>query len=420
MPGPFGPIVPKLFNAKPDVKSYKVIKNIEMFPEWYEHTVATGRSHQIDEIFDPTYVPQDAYAMEDFWRKQAWFYAVLVNIIQYTTGKTIVRYHKLDYNAQVCMTQLIDDAQTSTHAVVSSRKIMKMLTHTRLDSSWTKSTLEFINNFERLIDEYNDKQRDPRQKIAEPFMKMLLQAAVSGVAMLRGVSDREQDRMIQGGQAYTWPQYLQALRSSATTYDEGRLSRHTGRSANVTDWMESYEDSNGDDDGPTGEVIEMCINEVRRRMPGSQMNKKAWDSMSPEGKKTWDLLSDKDKIAVLTYARDRAQRTQNKLTTNVHMAITDGEETTQVNVAEQSDPTKDDDHQPSSDYEINNALTDARSNAHPADPRRMMGSDKPSTGTERKVGYHSWNRSDADDESSDEDGLASMIDEYWNDTEDFQ
>jgi hypothetical protein len=401
------------------VKSYKVIKNIETFPEWYEHTVATGRSHQIDEIFDARYVPQDAYSHEDFWRKQAWFYACLVNIVQYTTGKTIVRHHKADYNAQKCMEELIEDAQTSTHAIVSSRKIMKTLTHTRLDSSWTKTTLEFVNNFERLIEEYNDKQRDPHQRISEPFMKMLLQAAVSNVAMLRGVSDREQDRVISGGYYYTWAQYLQALKSSATTYDEGRVSR-SGRSAHVTSWVDPMDEPDSDPPDIPGADVEWSINEMRRRMPGSQMNKKTWESLSPEGQRIWDTLNDKDKVAVLSYAKQRAQRSQNTLTTNVHMAITNGEDNDAVDDAIPTESANDSDDTRPDDYEVNNVLTEARGNTHPADPRRMMGSSTPAKPSERAVGYHSWHPRHADDDSSDDGEYHSLFEGYWNDLEDFQ
>jgi len=55
-----------------------------------------------------------------------------------------------------------------------------------------------------------------------------------------------------------------------------------------------------DQDHPTtgdieAEIQEYMVNVMRRRMGGAAMNKETWESISDEGKQTWDQMSPADK-----------------------------------------------------------------------------------------------------------------------------
>ena len=45
------------------------------------------------------------------------------------------------------------------------------------------------------------------------------------IMMLRAVSDRENDRTIKGGDEYTYEEYLEAIKNTATIYDEHSSGR---------------------------------------------------------------------------------------------------------------------------------------------------------------------------------------------------
>ena len=69
----------------------------------------------------------------------------------------------------------------------------------------------FIAEFETLVEQYNEQGSEPGMVLTGPMMKSLLQTSLSGVSMLRAVSDRESDRIVQGGSSFTYEEYLWAV-----------------------------------------------------------------------------------------------------------------------------------------------------------------------------------------------------------------
>jgi predicted Fe-S protein YdhL (DUF1289 family) len=123
-----------------------------------------------------------------------------------------------------------------------------------------------------------------------------------------------------------------------------------------------------DENGAAGQsmdmsqVAEYVINEMRRRTPGSSMTKETWESVSKTGKVTWDEMSDEDKVKILAYAKARAE--SQDINANIHTI----EE-------EQGAPSEEKETSPPTERQANNAVTEARGQAHPGDPRRMLGED---------------------------------------------
>ena len=115
--------------------------------------------------------------------------------------------------------------------------------------------------------------------------------------MLQGVSDRESDRIVQGGSSFTYEEYLWAVKSSAALYDEQKIGR---RSVNVASWEPSTGNRQGLDE------LEVYMANQARRLPGASMNKEKWQAISTEGKVTWDKLTEADKKQILQYATQRA------------------------------------------------------------------------------------------------------------------
>ena len=126
------------------------------------------------------------------------------------------------------------------------------------------------------------------------------------------------------------------------------------------------------------------------------MNKETWSALSEQGKTTWDQLSDQDKQKILTYASKRGEKP--KATTSAHMMeIDDGPEQSQ----EQENVAND-------ELQVNSTnLIKARNEAHPGDPRRMMGATNNPTAM---VKFAQWNTTH--DNTSEED-LDRFVDTYW-------
>jgi hypothetical protein len=111
------------------------------------------------------------------------------------------------------------------------------------------------------------------------------------------------------------------------------------------------------------EINEFLVNVMRRRVPGASMNKETWESLSAEGKATWDKLDEADKRKVLQYALGRAKKESIEAnvteTTEVDTAGDDADDSVEAGTFTEA--------------EINQAITQARKDAHPGDTRRMLG-----------------------------------------------
>jgi hypothetical protein len=148
----------------------------------------------------------------------------------------------------------------------------------------------------------------------DELKKTLLQAGVSNVVILRAVGDREQDSVIPGGGPLTYAQYLTVLKNQATLYDEQFSGR---RSANAHDLSINVTDSQDPSDSDiTHEINEFLVNAMQRRTPGASMNKETWESLSPEGKATWDKMDANDKRLVPQYAKQRADKATTSINTH--------------------------------------------------------------------------------------------------------
>jgi predicted Fe-S protein YdhL (DUF1289 family) len=130
------------------------------------------------------------------------------------------------------------------------------------------------------------------------------------------------------------------------------------------------------------------------------MNKDTWESLSPEGRETWDKMDSGDKRKVLQYAKQRADK--KTMDANAH-------ESNPPNAPNLDD--EDDTEVPEvTEAEVNNAVTRARKGSHPGDARRIMGS---TGGTKaKKVGQ--VNHVDFSTFSMSSEQIDDVINDYWN------
>ena len=242
---------------------------------------------------------------------------------------------------------------------------MRILTTAKLDSSWTKSTISFITSFCGIAEAYNDRHVDT--PLNDAVLKRLLEAAVAPNPILRAVSDREQERIISGGLPYSYDEYVRALEASATNYDQGRQFGKVKTTINNAIVTHAHDDENRED--PMDELNQYIVNQVQR-VKGSRMNLPTWKSLSKEAQRIWDTMADDDKAKILQHASQRASETQ------VNKTLLDGDDD-EVNEQDnvEADPmTSLEDMAKNDTTEVNNVLAAEIQEAHPGDPRRMMGS----------------------------------------------
>lgn len=399
-----------------DLKAYPKLKEISLYDTWYKDTLATFRAQGMEDILNPNFAP-DPSNQDDcmLWQNiQACAYTMLRYAIKPIELRQYVEAQCETSNAQLVFIQMTDHVKKSTYAMIITRDMLKQIVTARLNiKTWTKPTYEYIVALNQMFELYNKQQSNPSLHINEHMARAYMQNALSGVKMFQEVTERETDRMITGGVPFTYEEYMISIKSTASKMDALRATRST-RDANVMLYGEPNDDS--DDPPPTtrrdinmAELYE--IYEAKRRTfrdPSSfadTMNKETWNSLTKATQEVWDTITKEDKAKILEHAMKRAER---RSQANSH-TIEDSK-TISANVHEVKDDdtegkdTLTEEEKPS--ISINNVLTGARSEAHAGDPRRVMGSSKPSVRNNLEAMMHrmstSYDTSDSDEVSSGE------------------
>jgi hypothetical protein len=377
----------KVFSCKPDATVFPTLKSNAQFQLWYIEVIATARAQGFAEVFIPEYTPDqsDPYAVLDWQAKQAFGYMVLMNKVQTVSGKRIVLDHKLSGDAQAAMMDIIFECEHSNHAILDSREIIQKLSNLRFNPS--RPSLPYVVFFENLVEKYNGQQTDRAAQLTDPLIKSMLQIAIQPVKALNEVTNREGDGIATGGRPYTFSEFLAIVKTTASM-DDKRFKNHRSVKLHEIEDVDSISSDVGDMNLEDG----LEINETQRRPLGATMNKETWNSISGEGKKKWDALDASDKAKILSYAKKRGERSS--IEANQH-EIDEGEaEDEPEGTMEPTDPSED-------AIEVNQTLAGARGEAHAADPRRMLGNDKPAK-PNRDVNTVSWTVNTVD----------RMVDEY--------
>ena len=242
-------------------------------------------AHGLEEILDMPYAPNpmNPKAVKAWNRKQQFTHTMLTEGVLVHTSRPIVQWYDETLDGCLTLMDLTVKAQRSTKAVLAGCCTREKIAQTQYDSQ-TGSALSFITKFEELMETYNLQQCNPSMVLTDPMRKSYLQTAVAGVMMLWAVSNWENDCTVKGGPAYSYDEYLEAIKNAATIYDEHSSRRRTVHT------IQASEDYNMVD-----EITDYVINMTKKQAPGPSMNKDTWQTISEDGKAIWDKLSNRKK-----------------------------------------------------------------------------------------------------------------------------
>ena len=322
-----------------------------------------------------------------YWQAAAWMYDVMYAKIRTINGKRIVREHMEDYDVLQIMNELKADASSSTAGRLMLRTKLREIINMRLTSSYNKSITEFLTDLQNKIISYNQQQPVLSAKIGDDNIRQYIECAVAPCKPLRDVGIREMERIIEGvSEGYNIEQYIGMLYSAAAIIDESRTER-INRRASLHEINKHYFDHV--DDGPTetslqvrktdvemnttdsdddGDVIKEFLAfkaSMKTKHPtGSRMDRDTWRSLNKDTQKVWDTISDKDKAKILTFATKKPEKTKT-VDFNIHELGEEG-----------SDATNDEVGASELQVNVTDTISDAKSEAHPGDPRAMMSTHK--------------------------------------------
>ena len=185
----------------------------------------TARADDCAEILQPTFRPRgDADSLKLFRLKNDFMYSVFNKCLLSDMGKTIVRKHLDNMNAQRVWEEFPTQMTTSSKGKAEKRSLHNYVTTTVLDKSWKGTTEQFILHFNEQFRQL-DEVSPPEESLPYTTRLTLLQTAVHNIPKLRMVETMEEFIRLSSSTPGPNMGYLTLLQNACIRYDSNLKSR---------------------------------------------------------------------------------------------------------------------------------------------------------------------------------------------------
>ena len=213
---------------KRDISAYPTLKDEKYYESFKRSVLVTGRAHDCEEILQPTFRPRgDADSLELFRLKNDFMYSVFNKCLLSDMGKTIVRKHLDNMNAQRVWEEFATHMTTSSKGKAEKRRLHTYETTTVVDKSWKGTTEQFILHFNEQFRQL-DEVSPPEESLPYTTRLTLLQTAVHNIPELRMVETMEEFISLSSstpGPTMGYDNYLTLLQNACIRYDSNLKSR---------------------------------------------------------------------------------------------------------------------------------------------------------------------------------------------------
>ena len=165
---------------KREIASYPSLKDDRYFDGFKRSLFIVAKPHECNEVLEPTYTPgsepDEQYLFE---AKQTFMFSVFNNNLQTGMGKTIVRRHLANTDAQSVWKELSEHMRTSSKGASEKRRLTHYVTNTVLDDNFKGTTEQFVLHFNEQFRQLDEISKDSEKR---PTVKLtLLQTAVRSI-----------------------------------------------------------------------------------------------------------------------------------------------------------------------------------------------------------------------------------------------
>jgi len=193
-------------------------------------------------VFNSTFVPSAAESILLFKANQEFVYSVFNRCVLIDTGKSIVREHEHDYNAQAVYTkELVQQATTSTKAKLSCDKLVIELTTLLLDSTWRGTHEGFVLTWKEKMRLLKDMTSSSQYHYADEVKLSMLQNAALLVSKLSQIRVYNNRLVAIGSLPLDYVTYSDMLISACNQLDKdlaGPLNSKRKRTVNYSHFKE--------------------------------------------------------------------------------------------------------------------------------------------------------------------------------------
>ena len=218
---------------KRDISAYPTLKDEKYYESFKRSVLVTARAHDCEEILQPTFRPRgDADSLELFRLKIDFMYSVFNKCLLSDMGKTIVRKHLDNMNAQRVWEEFATHMTTSSKGKAEKHRLHTYVTTTVLDKSWKGTTEQFILHFNEQFRQL-DEVSPPEESLPYTTRLTLLETAVHNIPELRMVETMEEFISLSSstpGPTMGYDNYLTLLQNACIRYDSNLKSRPSSTS----------------------------------------------------------------------------------------------------------------------------------------------------------------------------------------------
>ena len=170
---------------KREIAAYPSLKDERYFDGFKRSLFIVAKTHESKEVLDPTYTPgSEPEEQEVFQAKHTFMFSVFNANLQTDMGKTIVRRHLANTDAQSVWKELSEYMRTSSKGPSEKRRLAQYVTNTVLDDNFKGTTEQFVLHFNEQFRQLDEISEDS-EKLPPTVKLTLLQAAVRSINDLR-------------------------------------------------------------------------------------------------------------------------------------------------------------------------------------------------------------------------------------------
>ena len=188
-PTGYSPAAIELMGFKKGIKretaAYPSLKDERYFDGFKRSLFIVAKTHEGNEVLEPTYTPGiEPEEQELFETKQTFMFSVFNANLPTDMGKTIVRRHLANNDAQSVWKELSEHMRTSSKGASEKRRLAQYVTNTVLDDNFKGTTEQFFLHFNEQFRQLDNIAEDS-EKLPSTVNLTLLQTAVRSINDLR-------------------------------------------------------------------------------------------------------------------------------------------------------------------------------------------------------------------------------------------
>ena len=133
---------------KREIAAYPSLKDERYFDGFKRSLLIVAKTHECNEVLDPNCTPgSEPEEQELFEAKQTFRFSVFNANLQTDMGKTIVRRHLANSDAQSVGKELSEHMRTSSNGASEKRRLTQYVANTVLDDNFKGTTEQFVLHF---------------------------------------------------------------------------------------------------------------------------------------------------------------------------------------------------------------------------------------------------------------------------------